>query len=120
MHEFRLGSGLGAETDARATRLIVRVARAARNFQPALDTGRPYFEIVCDRDGYSLLRKIRALPASAGGETPAAAITAFAYAEDRQRALDAGFQLHIAKPVDVDELAVAVLQLAEMSTVHEA
>ncbi|MCU0687747.1 MAG: ATP-binding protein, partial [Polyangiaceae bacterium] len=55
-------------------------------------------------DGYSLVRRIRALPASEGGRTPALALTAYARPEDRARALRAGFQLHLPKPVDPDEL----------------
>jgi len=63
-------------------------------------------------DGYSLIHSVRALPAHAGGGTPAAALTAFARPEDRWRALDAGFQLHLAKPVEPLGLAIAVAHLA--------
>jgi CheY-like chemotaxis protein len=61
-----------------------------------------------DEDGYSLLRKVRALPPERGGDVPAIALTAFARPEDFRRALDAGFQLHIAKPVTPDSLLAAV------------
>jgi PAS domain S-box-containing protein len=64
------------------------------------------------QDGYSLIHSIRALPAHAGAGTPAAALTAFARPEDRWRALDAGFQLHLAKPVEPLGLAIAVAHLA--------
>lgn len=63
-------------------------------------------------DGYSLIRKIRALPAERGGRIPAAALTAYAGAEDRKRALLAGFHLHIPKPVDPMELVAVVATLA--------
>jgi CheY-like chemotaxis protein len=63
-------------------------------------------------DGYSLIRSIRALPDSDGGTTPAAAVTALARSEDRRRALLAGFQTHVAKPVDVIELIAVVATLA--------
>jgi CheY-like chemotaxis protein len=63
-------------------------------------------------DGYSLIRSIRALPESAGGTVPAAAVTALARSEDRRRALLAGFQTHVAKPVDVVELIAVVATLA--------
>jgi PAS domain S-box-containing protein len=63
-------------------------------------------------DGYSLIKSVRSLPVGQGGATPAAALTAFARAEDRWRALDAGFQLHLAKPVEPLGLAIAVAHLA--------
>jgi PAS domain S-box-containing protein len=62
-------------------------------------------------DGYEFIRKVRALPADKGGRTPAAALTAFARSEDRTRALRAGFQTHVAKPVDLTELAAVVASL---------
>jgi CheY-like chemotaxis protein/two-component sensor histidine kinase len=65
-----------------------------------------------DEDGYSLIRTIRSLPADQGGGTPAAAVTAMARSEDRRRALLAGFQTHVAKPVDVVELLAVVASLA--------
>lgn len=65
-----------------------------------------------DEDGYSLLRKVRLLPPDQGGLTPAAALTAYASTEDRMRALAAGFQIHVPKPVQPAELAVVVLSLA--------
>ncbi|HEY2589684.1 MAG TPA: ATP-binding protein [Tepidisphaeraceae bacterium] len=63
-------------------------------------------------DGYEFLRKVRALPPESGGRTPAAALTAFARSEDRMRALRAGYQTHVAKPVDAAELAAVVASLA--------
>ncbi len=65
-----------------------------------------------EEDGYSLIRTIRSLPANGGGSIPAAAVTALARAEDRRRALLAGFQTHVAKPVDVVELVAVVASLA--------
>jgi PAS domain S-box-containing protein len=63
-------------------------------------------------DGYDLIRKVRALPQEKGGQTPAVALTAYARIEDRMRALSAGYQLHLAKPVDRSQLAAAVGSLA--------
>jgi CheY-like chemotaxis protein len=63
-------------------------------------------------DGYSLLRRIRALPAAQGGEIPAVALTAYARTEDRIKALKSGFQLHIAKPVEPAELLTVVAAAA--------
>ncbi len=61
-----------------------------------------------DENGYQLIGKIRALPATDGGWNPAIAVTAFARQEDRQRALEAGFQAHLAKPVEQADLLAAV------------
>jgi signal transduction histidine kinase/CheY-like chemotaxis protein len=60
------------------------------------------------RDGYQLLHAVRALPEAQGGRTPAVAMTAYARSEDRTRALLAGYQVHIAKPVEPHELVVIV------------
>jgi len=59
-------------------------------------------------DGYELIRKVRALPATEGGRTPAVALTVRARAEDRTRVLLSGFRAHVPKPVEPAEL-VAVL-----------
>ncbi|HYG61782.1 MAG TPA: response regulator [Thermoanaerobaculia bacterium] len=63
------------------------------------------------QDGYELIRRVRALPAHAGGRVPAAALTAHARAEDRRRTLLAGFNIHVAKPFDPDELLAVVASL---------
>jgi signal transduction histidine kinase/ActR/RegA family two-component response regulator len=63
-------------------------------------------------DGYSLIRRVRRLSRAEGGETPAAALTAYAATEDRVRALGAGFQMHVPKPVQPAELAAVVASLA--------
>jgi CheY-like chemotaxis protein/two-component sensor histidine kinase len=63
-------------------------------------------------DGYALIRKVRALDAEQGGEIPAVALTAYARAEDRIRALASGFQLHMPKPVNPEELVAIVANLA--------
>jgi CheY-like chemotaxis protein len=65
-----------------------------------------------EQDGHTFMGNVRALPADAGGMTPALALTAFAGAEDRAKALRAGFQMHVAKPVDPVELATVVRDLA--------
>ncbi|MGE0868367.1 MAG: PAS domain S-box protein [Kofleriaceae bacterium] len=59
-------------------------------------------------DGYSFIRRIRALPASSGGQTPAVALTAYAGREDIRRAQTSGFQMHIAKPVTAEDLVAAI------------
>jgi signal transduction histidine kinase/CheY-like chemotaxis protein len=62
-------------------------------------------------DGYELIRVIRSLPPEQGGRTPAIALTAFARSEDRRRAMMAGFQVHMAKPVEPPELVATVASL---------
>jgi CheY-like chemotaxis protein len=62
-------------------------------------------------DGLSFIRKVRQLPGPMGG-TPASALTAFASEADRARAIDAGFDLHLSKPLDLPLLIDGVLQLA--------
>jgi CheY-like chemotaxis protein len=66
-------------------------------------------------DGYELIRKVRALPSESGGRTPAVALTAYARAEDRLRAMRAGFEMHVSKPVELTELVVVVANLARRS-----
>jgi PAS domain S-box-containing protein len=61
--------------------------------------------------GYDLIRKIRALETREGGRIPAIALTAYARAEDRLKALSAGFDLHVAKPVDPLELSGVISTL---------
>jgi signal transduction histidine kinase/ActR/RegA family two-component response regulator len=82
--------------------------QALQGFRPdalVSDIGMP------GENGYELIQRIRALPESAGGTMPAVALTAFARAEDRQRALEAGFQLHVAKPVEQADLLAALATL---------
>jgi signal transduction histidine kinase/ActR/RegA family two-component response regulator len=62
-------------------------------------------------DGYSLLRRVRERALDEGGQVPAAALTAHASTEDRARALAAGFQMHLAKPVAAGTLAWATARL---------
>ena len=64
-----------------------------------------------DMDGYALIRRIRALSPADGGRTPAVALTAFARADDAERAFAAGYQRHIAKPIEPSQLATLVANL---------
>ena len=63
-------------------------------------------------DGFELLRRIRALGAQRGGSIPAIALTAFARTEDRTRVLQAGFLVHVSKPVEPSELVATVATVA--------
>jgi CheY-like chemotaxis protein len=67
------------------------------------------------RDGYDLIREVRRLSPEKGGSVPAAALTAYARAEDRRRLLDAGFSMHLAKPVEPAELVAVVASLARFA-----
>lgn len=67
-------------------------------------------------DGYEFIRRLRMSEVQRGRTTPAAALTAFARSEDRRRALLAGFQTHLAKPIDPLELVVVVAALAGRTT----
>ena len=63
------------------------------------------------QDGYSLIRKLRALGPEQGGKTPAVALTAFGRPEDRIRSLRAGFNIHVSKPADPAELVAIVASI---------
>jgi CheY-like chemotaxis protein len=63
-------------------------------------------------DGYELLRRIRERPPDRNGNVPAAALTAYARVADRTRSLQAGFQMHLGKPVQPIELVAAIRALA--------
>jgi CheY-like chemotaxis protein len=80
-------------------------------------TGRAFDLIVSDigmpeRDGYDFMRDVRDLPTESGGKTPAIALTAFARSEDRTRAMLAGYQVHISKPIEARELVATIKSLA--------
>jgi PAS domain S-box-containing protein len=64
-----------------------------------------------DEDGYSLIRRVRALPDKQHNAIPAVALTAFTRAQDRMRALTSGYQNHVSKPVEPDELATVIASL---------
>lgn len=63
-------------------------------------------------DGYSLIRKVRALDAERGGRTPAVALSAYGRAQDRMRSLTAGYNMHVPKPVDPGELTTIIASVA--------
>ncbi len=95
--------------------IVVTAASAADafgSFTAATDGDR--FDIVVsdiglpDEDGYSLIRRIRALEPEDGGTVPAVALTAYGRTVDRVKALSAGFQMHVPKPVEPIELAMVI------------
>ncbi len=86
--------------------------QAIKNQQPDVlvsDIGMP------DEDGYSLIRKVRA----ANIDVPAIALTAFTRAQDRMRALSSGFQNHVSKPVEPEELATVIASLTGRLQISE-
>jgi hypothetical protein len=67
-------------------------------------------------DGYSLIACVRDWEAERGRSLPALVLSAYAREEDRQRALDAGFQIHLSKPVEPDDLVAVVVKLAHLAS----
>jgi CheY-like chemotaxis protein len=65
-----------------------------------------------EEDGYALIRQVRSLPRERGGDIPAAALTAYARPEDRRRLLNAGYSIHLSKPVEPAELVAVVATLS--------
>jgi len=96
----------------------VTVARSGREALALLLRERPDVMVadigMPDLDGYALMEQIRALDPSLGGQTPAVALTAHASLSDRLRALNAGFQHHVGKPVHPEDLAVMTLSAVRM------
>lgn len=100
-------------TAAASTQEALQCFRANRPDVLLSDIGMP------QADGYTLIREIRALPPEAGGQVPAAAITAYVRGDDRLQALNAGFQLHVPKPIEPIQLLNAVVQLVGRSPWNE-
>lgn len=71
-------------------------------------------------DGYELIRRVRLLPAGAGGRVPSLAVSAYATPEHRKKLKQSGFQRHLEKPVAAAELVTAVAQLAGRSAAPAA
>lgn len=97
-----------AGADVRTAASAAEALRCLRAFRPQVllsDIGMP------GRDGYAFLADVRALPDPEVAGVPSIALTAFARAEDRGRALEAGYQLHLGKPVDEARLVAAVASL---------
>jgi signal transduction histidine kinase len=94
----------------------VRTAVSATEALAACDEWRPDVLIsdigMPGEDGYTLMRKLRAREKLLGGHIPAIALTAYGRKEDRLRALSAGYEYHVPKPVEEGELLAAVASLA--------
>jgi PAS domain S-box-containing protein len=97
-----------SQAEVQAVASVQEALEAITNWKPDVlvsDISMP------QEDGYSLIRKLRSRSPEQGGKIPAAALTAYARAEDRRRAIQAGFQLHMPKPVDPCELVTVVARL---------
>lgn len=104
-------------TEALETRgACVRASASAREARQTLVVWHPDL-VISDlgmprESGYELIRRVRGLPADKGGATPAIACTGYARAEDRARAIDAGFDAVVPKPVDLDLLVDIIAHVA--------
>jgi signal transduction histidine kinase/CheY-like chemotaxis protein len=94
----------------------VHAASSAREALDALTRVRPHVLVsdisMPDMDGLALMRAVRGRAAEEGGQTPAIALTAFTRDQDVKRALAAGYQVHLAKPVEIAPLARTIVKLA--------
>jgi PAS domain S-box-containing protein len=115
------------EADARELIVAILAQRGAavvgvgspREARARLQSFRPQV-IVCDvsmpgEDGYQFVQTIRQLPRDQGGDIPIVALTACAKVQDRRRAFDAGFNNHVPKPVNPEELASVIRNLANLN-----
>jgi CheY-like chemotaxis protein len=108
-----------ANKSAPAAPVRVQLARAGDRLRIVFADRGPGISVRAGETAF--IRRVRALgTARGGGEIPALALTAFAGEEDRRRALSAGFQMHLAKPVDMDHLTQAVADLSHRPTAASA
>lgn len=100
-----------------------RVATAA-GVDDAMQLFRHGFDVLVsdigmpELDGYELIRRVRALPSAQGGSIPAVALTAYSRAEDRRRILNAGYSMHVSKPVEPAELVAVLASLVRLMPPH--
>jgi signal transduction histidine kinase/CheY-like chemotaxis protein len=99
---------------------IVLALESGASIEVALDEFRPDV-LVLDigmpgEDGFALIRRVRGLPDSAGGNVPAVSLTAYVREEDRRHAIELGFQAHLAKPVDVTALLATIRSVVASRT----
>ncbi len=98
------------EAEVIAVDSVSEALKALKEFMPDVlvsDIGMPV------EDGYALIRQLREMPEASLSQIPAIALTAFANQSDRDRTLEAGFQMHLPKPVEPDELVRVLAKLAE-------
>ena len=109
---FVLQRSGGEVVSASGAAAAMTLFRAHRPDVMVSDIGMP------DEDGLTLLERIRKLPASAGGETPAIALTAYVRREDSERLLRGGFQAYLTKPVEPVDLVNAICRIAAGCGAH--
>ena len=109
LERFLAAHGASVVSAGTASEALVRLPESQADILVS-DIGLP------ETDGYELLHRIRQTEAGAGGGIPAIALTAYARAEDRARAFRAGYQAHIAKPVEPAELVAAIARIAQRSS----
>jgi PAS domain S-box-containing protein len=105
LERFLTGYGAHVVTARSAAQALSRIAEDSIEIIVS-DIGLP------DVDGYDLMGRIRKLSPSAGGITPAIALTAYARSEDRMRAFGAGYQAHVPKPIEPAELVATISSFA--------
>ena len=97
----------------------VTTASSAKAALDLLPTWRPNVLVsdigMPEEDGYVLIKKVRGLSSEEGGDIPAIALTGYVGVEERMRALKAGYQMFVPKPVDVGELATTIVNLVAPS-----
>jgi PAS domain S-box-containing protein len=111
------GRGMARAVLERAGAVVTEVSSAAAALDAIERAGNPPDILVSDiglpgEDGYALIEKVRALMPGHGGDILAVALTAYASEEDRLRALRAGFDAHLTKPIEPSQLTMIVSQLA--------
>ncbi len=104
---------ISVSSAAEAYKLITETPQQERPDVMVTDIGMP------GEDGYSLMRRVREWERERDFYTPSVALTAYGRTEDRMRALKAGFQTHIAKPVDPTELVLVILSLIRRPNIDE-
>jgi PAS domain S-box-containing protein len=109
---FLTGHGAHVVIASSAAEALERLPDAAADLLIS-DIGLP------EVDGYELLQRIRQTGDNTGGGIPAIALTAYARAEDRSRAFRAGYQEHLAKPIEPDDLVATISRIAQLSERRE-
>jgi len=100
-------------SDVRCSESAAEAIEAFADWEPDIlvsDIGMP------NEDGYSLIKKVRQLDSSRAQKIPAVALTAYATDEDRIRALDAGFQTHVAKPIEPEIFVTSIASVLKSPT----